>query len=144
MEKLFMSAGIVVAIVLCLVGIAKLPFKAMKAKHPKSYRAIFTGMSFIFAIGLCVLDELYVLSGKLLSVDFIVLLVTVLAGVFCGYGGVYEGLGLKDLMKKLGENIKKAKELSTDKKICKLDKKVQKINNVISLLEAQKNQRNEV
>ena len=144
MEKLFMSAGSVVAIVLCLVGIAKLPFKQFKTKYPKSYRAIFTSMSFLFAIGLCVLDELYVLSGKLLSVDFVLLLVTVLAGVFCGYGGVYEGLGLKDLMKKLGENLKKVKELSTDKKIAKLEKKVQKVNNVISLLEAKKNQMNEV
>lgn len=144
MEKLFMSAGIVVAIVLCIVGVAKLPFDKFKDKHPKWYKAVFTLFSTVLSVGLCVLDELYVLSGDLVSFDFIILVFVVLAGVFGGYSGVYEGLGLKELMKKLTENVKKAKELANGKKAEKyLDKYLKidgDVNKAISLLEKKKHE----
>jgi hypothetical protein len=98
----------------------------------------------VFAIGLSVLDELFVLHGELLSVDFAILVCAVLAGVFSGYSGVYEGLGLKELMKKLTENAKKAKELSNDKKVIKFLSKVEDIDKAIAVLEQRKNQSNEV
>lgn len=137
MEKLYMSAGVVVAIVLCIVGIIKLPFRSFKGKHPVGYKAIFTTCSFILAIGLSVLDELYILCGSIISIDFIILLATVLAGVFAGYGGVYEGLGFKDLMKKLSENISKAKELAQDKKAVELLNKID-IDKALRIIEARK------
>lgn len=142
MEKLFMSAGIVVAIVLCVVGILKLPFNNFKLKHPKCYKALFTLLSFVFSIALSVLDEIYILCGSVLSFDFIILVCVVLAGVFSGYSGVYEGLGLKELMKKLTENAKKAKELSKDKKVIKFIDKIEDIDKVIALLEEKKQSQN--
>lgn len=144
MEKLFMSAGIVVTIVLCLIGLVKLPFKNFKHKHPTGYKALFTSISFVFALGLSVLDELFVLQGQLLSVDFLILVCAVLAGVFGGYNGVYEGLGTKELMKKLAENAKKAKELSNDKNVVKTLSKIEDIDKAIALLEQRKNQNSEV
>lgn len=142
MEKLFMSAGVVVAIVLCLIGILKLPFKSLKVNHCNWYKALFTIISFVLAISLSVLDEIYILHGEILSVDFAVLVSVVLAGVFSGYNGVYEGLGLKELVKKLCDNAKKAKELSGDKKIEKFVNKVTDIEKVIALLEERKNNQN--
>ena len=139
-----MSAGIVVSIVLCLVGIFKLPFSSFKSKHPNGYKAVFTSISFVFAIGLSVLDELFVLQGELLTIDFAILVCSVLAGVFGGYGGIYEGLGLKELMKKLAENVKKAKELSNDKNVVKTLSKIEDIDKAIALLEQRKNQNSEV
>jgi len=142
MEKLFMSAGVVVAIILCLIGIIKLPFGNFKTKYPKAYKAIFTVISFVFVVGLCLLDELYILNGKILSIDFVVLLCASFAGVFFGYGGIYEGLGLKQLVKKLVENIKKARNLATSKKVVKYLDKIEDLDKAILFLEEKRNQRN--
>jgi hypothetical protein len=146
MEKLFMSAGVVIAIVLCVVGLLKLPFDKFKDKHPKWYKAIFTLLSIFISVGLCVLDEMFILCGKLISLDFIILVFVVLAGVFGGYSGVYEGLGLKELMKKLTENAKKARELAEGKKAQKyLDKYIKKSDDIekgIAFLQDQKNKNN--
>ena len=139
MENLFMSAGVVTAIVLCLVEIIKLPFSKFKEKHPKTYKAIFTLLSFIFAIGLCILDEVYILCGKIISIDFAILVNIVIAGVFGSYCGVYEGLGLKMLVKNIVENLKKAKELSKDKKVIKYLSKIDDIDRAITILEERKN-----
>lgn len=148
MEKLFMSAGVVATIVLCLVAGFKLPFNGFKKKHPNWYKAIFTLLSVILSIGLSVLNELYILCGDLLSFDFATLVCVVLAGVFSGYNGVYEGLGLKELVKKLKQSLKKARELAEDKKTQQyLDKYLEKsgdIDKVIAILEAKKNKDNEV
>lgn len=142
MEKMFMSAGLVTAIVLCLVGIIKLPFDRFKEKHSNGYKAVFTCLTFAFAVGLSVLDELYILCGSLLSADFIILVCVVLSGVFGSYNGIYEGLGLKELVKKICENIKKAKELSKDKKAVKYLEKIDNIENAIKILEERKNNSN--
>lgn len=148
MEKLFMSAGVCVAIVLCLVGIIKLPFDGFKKKHPNWYKAVFTLVSIVATCGVCVLNELYILCGELLSIDFIILICVAFAGVFGGYSGFYEGLGLKELMKKLNENVKKAKELAEGKKAEKyLEKYLKKsgdIDTAIALLEKKKNEHSEV
>lgn len=139
MEKLFMSAGIVIAIVLGIVGIVKLPFKSFKEKHPQCYKTVFTLLTFVLAIGLAILDEIYILEGALLSLDFVVLITTILAGVFGTYNGVYEGLGLKELMKIITENTKKAKELAKDRKVVEFLNKIEDINKAIALLEERKN-----
>lgn len=145
MEKLFMSAGIVVTIVLCFVGILKLPFGVFKQKHPQWFKSIFTIVTLILAVGLSVLDELYILCGELLSLDFVILVVTVIAGVFGGYNGVYEGLGLKELVKKIVESAKKAKAIAEDKKVVKYLDKIEDIDKAIAYLEDRKfNKGNEV
>jgi hypothetical protein len=140
MEKLFMSAGVVTAIVLCLVEIIKLPFGKFKEKHPNLYKAIFTIISIILAVGLSVLDEIYILGGVLLSLDFAILVSVVIAGVFGGYCGVYEGLGLKTLVKKIAENLNKAKAMSKDKKVIEFLDKIDDfdIDKAIAFLEEKK------
>lgn len=130
MEKIIMSSGIVTAIVLCLVGILKLPFKTFKKKHCNGYKALFTILSFIFAIGLSVINEMYVIGGQIVSIDFLILVSLVIAGVFFGYGGIYEGLGIKELTKKIIENIKKSKEISKNEKYIKY---VEKLDNAVSI-----------
>lgn len=139
MEKLFMLAGIVTAIVLCIIGILKLPFANFKEKNPKLFKAIFTIVSIVLSVGLCILGELYILCGEVLSLDCLILTITVIAGVFAGYSGVYEGLGLKDLVKKLTENVKKARELTENKKAIEYLNKIEDIDNAIKILEKRKN-----
>lgn len=107
MERMFMSAGIITAIVLCLVGVIKSPFGSFKKSHPKIYKAIFTILSILLSVGVSIIDETYISFGKVLSVDFAVKVTFVTAGVFCGYGGIYEGLGVKDLCKAIVSNINK-------------------------------------
>ena len=87
------------------------------------------------------MNELYIICGSLLSLDFAVLVCVVIAGVFGGYCGVYEGLGPKELVKKLKEKLKQAKEMSKDKKVVKLLNKIDDVNidNAIALLEERKN-----
>lgn len=145
MEKLFMSAGIITVIVLCFVGIIKLPFNSFKSKYPNLYKAIFTILSFILAIVLSVLDELYILCGEIISIDFLILLCAVFAGIFGGYGGIYEGLGVKKLVKKIIENAKKAIAISNNEKVVKYLNKIEDVENAIAILEERKNnQVNEV
>ena len=145
MEMLFMSASVVVAIVLSVVGIFKLPFGNLKEKHPQLYKSIFTLISIVLSVGLCVVDEIYIIHGAIFSFDFGLLVCVVIAGVFGGYSGIYEGLGLKELMKKLKDSLKKASELSKDKKIKKLlDSKVTDIDQAIAFLEEKKRKNSEV
>lgn len=138
MEIMFMSATVVITIVLCVVGIIKLPFKSFKEKHPNWYKAVFTLISFIVSIGLCVLDEMYILCGDIISLDFLVLVCVVLAGVFGGYSGIYEGFGLKEFVNTIKLNLKTAKELSKDKKTVEFLNKIEDIDKAIALLEERK------
>lgn len=138
MEKLFMSAGVVTAIVLCIIGIIKLPFDNFKKNHAKGYKALFTCLTFVVAVGLSILNELYILCGAVFSTDFIVLVCVVLSGVFGSYNGIYEGLGLKELMKKLVENIKQARSLAESKKAVEYLNKIDDIDNAIKILKDRK------
>lgn len=138
MEKLIMSASIVVTIVLCVVGIVKTPFKNFKNNHANIYKSIFTLFSFVLSICLSVLNEKYILNGKIISVDFLILVFVVLTGVFGSYNGIYEGLCVKELAKKIIENIKKAKEISINKKAVKYLNKIEDIDGAIRLLNERK------
>lgn len=118
--RIFMSAGIMVAIILAVVGLLKLPFKKFKEKHPKGYKAVFTIITLVLCAGLCVIDQLFIEKGELLSFDFAALLSATLAGVFGTYNGIYEGLSVRELLKKLSENLMKwiadAKQKNAQKK----------------------------
>lgn len=143
MEKFFMSAGLVSTIVLCLVGIIKMPFKKFKANHKNLYKTIFTLLSYVLAVGLAIVDELFILSGKLLSVEFAFLIITVIGFVTVGYN-LYEGTQLKTLVGKIVDKMKQAKVLTKDKKVVKyLDKAIkclesEGIDKAISILEQKK------
>jgi hypothetical protein len=144
MEKLFMSAGIVVAIVICFIGILKQPFKSFKEKHPKRFKALFTILTFVIAVGLAILDELYILCGKLLSFNFVLLLSTILTGVFFGYNGVYEGLNIKGFIKKIVEKLKELKAMTSNEKAIKYLNKITDIDKAITILQEKKNSNGEV
>lgn len=116
MKEVIMCASIITAIVLCFVGIIKLPFKTFKEKHPKWYRATFCIISLILAVGLPFIAQLYILKGAIYSVEFLVLILTTVAGVFGLYTS-YEGLGLKSLVKLLVSKIAELFSKSEDKKI---------------------------
>lgn len=139
MEKIFMSAGIIATIVLCIVGIVKLPFIKFKETHAKAYKAIFTCVTFAVAVGLSIIDELYILCGELLTFDFAVLICAVLSSVFFGYNGIYEGLGLKELVKKLINNVKVARDLAQNKKAIEYLSKIDDVETAIKILEERKN-----
>lgn len=140
MENLFMSAGCVVAIVLCFVGIIKTPFKSFKEKHPNWYKAVFTSITFVLALGLAVIDELYILSGNLWSTEFAILFCTVIAGVFGGYNGIYEGIGVKNLVKTIVEKSKQALAISKHEKAVKYLNKIEDIDEAITILTERKKQ----
>jgi len=142
MEKLFMSAGIVTTIVLCLVGIIKIPFCGFKKKHPKWYKAVFTMLSFLLSIGLSILDEVYILGGRLLSIDFAMLICVVFTGVFIGYDCAYEGLGLKELSNKIIEKVKEARTIAVNKKAIKYLNKIEDIEMAMNYLQEKKNNQN--
>lgn len=121
-KEVYMSASIITAIILCFVGIIKLPFKKFKEKHPKWYRTVFYSLSLILAVGLPIICQLFILHGGLYSLEFLVLTVSTVAGVFGLYTS-YEGLGLKQLVKII---ISKCAELlnnHSDSKLAKIVKK---------------------
>lgn len=125
MGKEIMCASIMTAIILCIVGIIKIlpPCLSFKEKHPKWYKGIFYSLSLIFAIAFPVISELYILNGSLTSVEFLVLIITTVAGVFGLYTS-YEGLGLKELAKKLVEKFGELINKFQDSKLSKVVKKI--------------------
>lgn len=123
MEKVFMCASIITAIILCFVGIVKLFFKTFKEKHPKTYRAVFCIMSLALAVGGPIIAQLFILNGTLATLEFVVLLVSTIAGVFGLYTS-YEGLGLKTLVQKI---VSKSAELMNSYSDSKLAKMVGKV-----------------
>lgn len=132
MEKEIMCASILTAIILCIVGIIKVlpPCLSFKEKHPKWYKGIFYTLSLLFAIGLPFVAELWILEGSILSINFFVLIITTIAGVFSLYS-TYEGTPLKELVKKL---VSKVSELFNKYSESKLSKIV-KTNGIDKLLE---------
>ena len=138
METIYMNAGLIATIVLCIVGLLKLPFKTFKAKHPIGYKAVFTSLSIVLCIGLAVLDEIFIIGGELLSFNFIALVCAVFAGVSTSYIS-YEGLGVKDLVKKINTSIKTAKVQANDKKVVEFLNNIEDIDKAIKILIERKN-----
>lgn len=139
MEKVFMCASIITAIILCFIGIIKLPFKTFKEKHPKWYRAVFCLLSLVLAVVAPIISELYILNGQLASLEFAVLTLTTVAGVFGLYTS-YEGLGLKQLVKIIIEKITQLFNSYSDSKLAKVVGTVgiEKLNEINEKLQAEK------
>lgn len=129
MKEILMSAGTIVSIVLCLVGIIKTPFKTFKAKHPTAYKVVFYLLSLILSVGLPILTALLIIEMPLLSWDFGILEIGTIAGVFFGYT-TYESVGLKKGLGILCTKIKDLFDKYSDKKLPKTIEKLLKNNKV--------------
>lgn len=122
-REIFMNASVLASIILALVGILKTPFKTLKAKHPKTYRALFFLLSLVLVVGGSIIAELYIIEGKLLSIEFAVLIISTGFVVFGGYAG-YENLGIKTLVHKIASGLKNLCSRYSDSKVVKMIGKV--------------------
>lgn len=122
-REIFMNASVLASIILALVGILKTPFKTLKAKHPKTYRALFFLLSLVLVVGGSIIAELYIIEGKLLSIEFAVLIISTGFVVFGGYAG-YENLGIKTLAHKIAGGLKNLCSRYSDSKVAKVIGKV--------------------
>ena len=140
MKEAIMCASIIAAIILCFVGIVKLPFKTFKEKYPKWYKAVFCVVSLLLAIGLPFIAEVYILNGSIQSAEFLVLIFTTIAGVFGLYTS-YEGLGLKQLVKIIIEKITQLFNNYNDSKLAKIvgNVGIEKLNEINEKLQKKKN-----
>jgi len=124
MEAILMSAGIMTVIILCIVGIVKLPFDKFKSKHPNWYKATFTLLSIILTFGACLINQLFILeSTAVFDINFAIMLLSTIAGVFGLYHS-YEGLGVKELFKRLFTALKDIKTKAPENKLSKYIDKV--------------------
>lgn len=135
---IYITAGIMVTLILAIIGLAKLPFKKFKEQHPKWYKATFTIASIVLTIGLCIIDQLFILNKGLWTWDFVILLTTTFTGVLGSYNAVWEGLGVKELWGKIVGAIKKLYEVAPESKLIKQLNKVD-IDKAIQLLIEAKN-----
>lgn len=136
MEAILMSAGILTAIILCVVGLVKLPFEGFKKKHPKGYKATFTILSLVLTFGAVVINQMFILEHSLFNTEFIVMLLSTYAGVFGLYLS-YEGLGAKELVKRLLGAIKSLKATAPENKFIKYLNKID-IDQALDLVNARK------
>ena len=118
MEAILMSAGIMTAIILSVVGLLKLPFNKFKEKHPRGYKAVFTILSIVLTFGVCLINQAFVLAEPLFNTNFVIMLVSTYAGVFGLYLS-YEGLGAKELFKRLLNALKNLKATAPESKLSK-------------------------
>lgn len=145
MKEAIMCASIITSIILCFVGIIKLPFKSFKEKHPNWYTVTFYLISAVLSIVSPIICELYILNGSLASPQFVILLIATIAGVFGLYGS-YEGTKLKELVKIIIDKIAKLLNTFSDAKIKKMIGSVgmEKINQLNEELKAEASKREEV
>lgn len=129
-----MSAGIMTTIILSLVGILKLPFGKFKEKHPNWYKATFTIVSIVLTLTANLINQAFILAQPIFTTEFAVMLLSTFAGVFTLYGS-YEGLHLKELVKRLVNAIKearaKAKETKASAQEVKLSKNIKSLEKTI-------------
>lgn len=143
MKEVFMCASIITAIILCFVGIIKLPFKTFKENHPKWYKAIFCVLSLVLSVVGPIISQLYILNGTLASTEFAVLLLTTVAGVFGLYTS-YEGLGLKELVKTIVSKVAELFDKFDEAKLKKMVGKVgiEKLNEIAEQIKTEDESKN--
>lgn len=123
MEAILMSAGIITAIILSVVGLIKLPFNNFKKKYPKAFKATFTLLSIVITFGACLINQAFILEQPLFNTNFVIMLLSTYAGVFGLYLS-YEGLGAKELVKRLLTSIKSLKANAPESKFAKCVDKI--------------------
>lgn len=119
--ELIMNASILAGIVLCIVGIIKLPLTRFKGQ--KFYKAGLTLLTIAIVIISCVLCELFIFNGSIWSAEMLMLTLITFGEVMLSYNGVYEGLGLKTIAKDLAVKVQ---ELLAKKPESKLAKSAEK------------------
>lgn len=124
MEEIMINGGYVVAIVLVLIGIIKIPFSKLKDKMGGWYTATLTLFSLAISFVSCILAQLYLLNAALWTWDFVSLCLTVYAGVFVSYNGVYEGFKLKKGVHTLWDKILIAIKGNPESKLSKIINKI--------------------
>lgn len=128
MEKLLMTSGVLTSIILCLVGIVKLPITKFKEK--KWYKPLLTIFTLILIFAVCSICQAFILCGSLLSWSFLVLCALTVSEVMVSYNGIYEGCNLKTLIHNLVEKLKELKKLSPEEKVVN---KIEKLANKYDL-----------
>lgn len=138
MKEVFVCASIITAIILCFVGIIKLPFKKFKEKHSKWYRAVFCTLSLALSIAGPIIAQLFILNGVLQSVEFAMLISSTIGGVFGLYTS-YEGLGLKQLVKIIVGKTAELFNTFNDAKLKKIvgNVGIEKLNEIAKKLETE-------
>lgn len=101
--ELIVNASLLAGIVLCLVGLIKLPLT--KFKGQKFYKAGLTLLTIAVVIVACVLCELFIFNGSVWSVEMLMLTLITFGEVMLSYNGIYEGLGVKQIAKNLFEKV---------------------------------------
>lgn len=115
--ELIMYSSIIASIVICAVGLLKIPF--IKYKEKKCYKAIFTLLTIFLIIGMSVIVQLFIINEPLLSIGMLYLVLISFGETMLTYNGIYEGLGVKDLAKKLVNNIANLMAKSPESKLVK-------------------------
>lgn len=146
MEQIMINGSYLVAGILVLVGIIKLPFASVKSKMGNWYTVMLTLITLVLAAGACVLGQIYLLDGALKSWAFVNLCTYVFAGVFISYNGIYEGLKLKTGIHKLWDLTVKAMKSNPESKLAKVInkvglEKVQAVVNTLAQAEAEENEK---
>ena len=130
--ELIMYSSILASIILCLVGLIKLPLKAFKGKP--FYKAGLTLLTIVLTIGACVICELFIIGESVWSVGMLYLLLITFGEVMLSYNGIYEGFGLKSVCQDLFTSLGKLFIKSPESKLAKsaekygLDKAIEHLN----------------
>lgn len=113
-----MTAGILTSIILVVVGALKAPL-IKRFKGAKWYKPVLTTITIVLTLGVPVLAQVYILEGALISFDCLTLIAATMAGVFGSYNLVYEGLSVKDGVKRLMLKVKELRAVSPENKFIK-------------------------
>lgn len=139
--ELIMYSSILSAIILCLVGLIKLPFKPFKGKN--FYKAGLTLLTIVITLGMCVICELFIIGESIWSIGMIYLTLITFGEVMLTYNGVYEGFGVKQICQELFTNIGRLIFKTPESKLAKsaekygLEKAIEHLNQ-LALEKAQK------
>lgn len=126
MKEIIMNASIIAAIIVVGIGLIKSPL--IKYKEKAWYKPLLTIITIVLTLGLCVLDQLYILKDGLLTWNFVILIAITFGEIYSTYHLVYEGI-IKNPLHNLIDKIKAAKadpNTNTAKAIEKFEKAVSK------------------
>lgn len=117
MGKIMMSSGILASIVLCLVGLLKLPI--VKYKKKSWYSAVLTIFTLLLIFAVCSVSQVFILEARLTEWSFLILLAMTISEVMVSYNGVYEGLKVKTLVHNLFNHLNELKNIAPEAKAVK-------------------------
>lgn len=146
MENILMSGGAISATILAIIGLFKIPIaKILKEKHPKTFRALMTILTLALVVVGVAVNQAYISEVKLFTSETLILLLTVVTGVFVTYNGIYEGLSVKKLVAVIVDKLKQASEKKAESKFAKFVNKIgnDKVAEIINSLQEKEKQATE-